>query len=142
MKKIILVALMVLASLSVYAQSSVWVEGGYLPQTAKVEYPEGAYSELFLNNVFYVDLGINYTWRIFYFGGAVKTWMIPKSEEVNFLPFYTFYRFDAGVKIDGLTIGYEHGCAHSVGALGYLIDPLFPVDSGFDKLFIRMEVKF
>jgi len=141
MRKIILVALMFLMVGVAFAQS-VWVEGGYLPKTAEVKYPEGAYSGLFINDIFYIDLGINYTWSIFYVGGDIKTYMIPRSDILNFLPFYTFYTFDTGIKINGLTVGYQHGCAHSVNALGYLIDPLFPVDSGFDKLFVRMEVKF
>ncbi len=50
MKKIIIALVLMALGFVAFAQSAVWVEGGYLPQTAKIEYPEGAYSELFLFN--------------------------------------------------------------------------------------------
>lgn len=140
MKKFIAI-IMFIVGFAVYAQdSTVWVEGGYLPRTVEVNYPE---KPNIFEEVLYIDLGINYNFfKYFYLGGNVMTYMVPHSDVVNFLPFYTFYSFTAAIKVDVFTVGFEHRCAHPVAAIAYVVDPMFPVDSAFDRLYVKMEVKF
>lgn len=138
MKKILVFMFMIFIVTGLWAQSF-YIESGYLPKVMELQWPNnGIISE----NVLYTDLGFELKWNILFLNGNVITWMVPRTDILNFVPFYTSYTVDTGIKFNIFTIGASHTCTHPVAALGNVIDPLLPKEVGFDKLYIRLDFKF
>lgn len=143
MKKILITILFISLAAISFAQNKLSVEGGYLPTTGAVDWTQPIANDMFLDNVLYIAVDAQFTvFRYMYIGGSITTWMLPNASILAFMPFYTAYSFDAGLKIENITIGYQHVCTHGVNAIGYVIDPLMKFDSNLDKVFVKIEWEF
>ena len=61
----------------------------------------------------YSDLGIEFKiLDLFFIKGATKTYFI--FDEFHGFPFFAYYSFGAGIRFNGIEIGYNHKCLHPV----------------------------
>lgn len=130
------------ATLSAHEVSA---EFGLLPRSDAIAWnPKAVTTELHLNDVFYLDLGVKFDIPFgFYTGGNVKTYMLTQKTDSTFYPFYTDYQFNLGWTWKWLTIGYQHDCAHSIDALGYIVkEPILGRDCSSDRIYAKVKFEF
>jgi len=143
MKKIIFALLFTLIGFAAFAQSTFSIEGGFIPRSSAVAWETPSPALELDTNVFYIDLSTRlFAFDYFFAGGSVTTWMVAQGNDYTAFPFYTSYLFNLGFQKDGLEIGFEHRCSHSISTLGYVQEPLYKLDSASDKLYVKMSWEF
>lgn len=145
MKKTIAIIALSIFFAAFASAHEVSAEFGFLPRTDAIEWNQKALtSQLHVKDVLYLDLGVRFDVPYgFFVGGAVKTYMLPQRTNWTFYPFFTDYQFGLGWSRDWLTIGYEHDCAHSIEALGYIVkEPILGRDCSSDKVFVKVTKTF
>ena len=143
-KTIVFFALFSVLSMAMFAHE-VSAELGVLPNTNTVNWNQKAItSEFHLENVLYLDLGVQFDLpHDFFVGGGTKAFMLTQKNDSSFYPFYVDYRFNVGWSWNWLTLGYEHDCAHSIDALGYIVkEPILGRDCSSDRIYAKVKFEF
>lgn len=75
----------------------------------------------------------------FFIGGAIKTDIVMSKERLGFRPEISSYLFNAGIKFEGLEIGYRHLCVHPTMPYYINFNPIQTFDAGYDEFYIRIS---
>lgn len=90
-----------------------------------------------------VDLEVLFSGRVYLaellFVGGTTAITVDQLYVNNYLPFYHWYEFEAGIKYNGVEIYYEHLCAHTSTTFGYKYRLLSGVDQSYDRIGIRYK---
>lgn len=73
----------------------------------------------------------------FFIGGGTESRFFPSANQIGFEPFQQKYIFDAGIRIFGIEIGYQHMCLHPVTP-----EPTIKASDffdGYDKVYAKIS---
>lgn len=77
-----------------------------------------------------------------FIGGMVKTDMFLSNDSLSFRPEISSYLFNAGIRFEGLEIGYRHLCVHPTMPYRIYFNPIQTYDAGYDEFYIRISNEF
>lgn len=123
------------------------MEVGYFPLARIISGPYSMANEIsFLDygNVFYTKFDAQeslYLTTLFsiYAGGSTAIYMLPSMQDISFWPFYGSFVIRAGIKYGTISLNWEHECNHSIAPFWFVVDPIIGVDSGYDKVFLKVS---
>ena len=67
----------------------------------------------------------------FFISGSVETWEQMDSTSIYFYPMESLYKINAGLRWNGLEIGFKHECDHPVVSNSILLKGFFTSQSSF-----------
>jgi len=137
MKGLILVFLLI--SVFCYADNMTGefaFEVGYLPidmfKTRDVDY--------YLSDIaLYADFMAKiWLFDLIFIGGGMRSHFVYYADKTEFWPYTVDYRFELGIKIGNLTIGFRHNCYHPAAPFEKIYAKM---DAAFEELYVRFEGK-
>jgi len=99
---------------------------------------------LCFDQVYYVKLGAEATYGPVFINGSVDTYMFKQNNSLWFDPFQMTYLIGAGVRVEGLEIGWKHSCFHPIITYNFTWwdDQITPsYEGGFDQFYLKYTIK-
>lgn len=119
------------------------LEAGLIPEQSICLYDEATYpfaNVIKQRDAFYFEYENTIRYKTVWVSGGLTAFSLKSSKSSFFTPVRADFAFGAGVTVEFITVGFEHGCYHPV-APNMPRFPLPKIDYAYNRMFVRIESK-